>query len=255
MGHTICIGNHKGGVGKTTTAISLSAALAIAEKKTLLIDIDPKGNATTGLGINKKMIKKSLHRGFLGEATADELIIGSDIEALKIIPARMDLFRTEAEILTKSGKEKLLDGLLKDIKASYDYIIIDSPPSLNLLTMNALTAADSMLIPLQCEFYAVECLDQLFKFYNVLKKNFNPALRIEGILLTMYEEDEMISRQIAQNAKTHFKEMLFEAIIPKDRGFRESALHKKPLLLYDINSSGARSYLDLAKEIIHSEMK
>ena len=255
MGHTICIGNHKGGVGKTTTAVSLSAALAIAEKKTLLIDIDPKGNATTGLGIDKKTIKKSLHRGFLGEAKADELVISSDIESLKIIPARMDLFRTEAEIFTKSGKEKLLDGLLKDIKASYDYIVIDSPPSLNLLTVNALTAADSMLIPLQCEFYAVESLDQLFKFYNVLKKNFNPALRIEGILLTMYEEDELISRQIAQNAKTHFKEMLFETIIPKDRGFRESALHRKPLLLYDINSSGARSYLDLAKEIIHSEMK
>ena len=252
MGQIICIMNHKGGVGKTTTAINLSAAFAIAEKKILLVDSDPQGHATTGMGIDKTKIKMGLKQGLTGNAKAADLVVNGVLGSLRIIPARTDLFAVEAELGTRHGKERLLRDLLKDQREQYDYIIIDTPPSLNLFTVNALTAADSVLIPLQCEFYALDSLGQLLKIYKVLRKKFNPAVRIAGILLTMFAEDEEISRRIAKDARGHFSDLVFKTVIPRDRQLRESPCYGRPLPLSNINSPGARCYLDLGKEIMNS---
>lgn len=250
MGQIICIGSQKGGVGKTTTAISLAAAFAIAEKKTLLVDTDPQGHATTGMGVNKAKVIKSLYHGLIGEATADELIIHTDIDSLGIIPSHTELFQVEAELISRNGKERTLRDLLKGLRDRYDYIVIDSPPSLNLITANAITAADSLLIPLQCEYFAVEGLGQLLRIFQVFKKRFNPHIKIEGILLTMFTSHEELSRQIAKDARNYFNGLVFKSVIPRNRHLRESAYHGKPLLLRDIKSAGARCYLDLAKEIM-----
>ncbi|MBW2610579.1 MAG: ParA family protein [Deltaproteobacteria bacterium] len=253
MGHIICIGSQKGGVGKTTTAVNLSAAFAIAEKKTLLIDSDPQGHATIGIGIDNMKVRKTLYHGLIGGAILDELIIDSDIDSLKIIPARMELIRADSELISRPGKERVLRNLLNDLRDRYDYIIIDCPPSLSLLTVNAITAADSLLIPLQCEFYAVEGLGRLLKFFQIFKKGFNPGIEIEGILLTMFTPNEEVSRQIAKDARNNFKDLLFKTVIPRNQHLRESACHGKPLLLRDIKSVGARCYLELAKEIMGEE--
>ncbi len=239
-------------MGKTTTAINLSAAFAIAEKKTLLVDSDPQGHATTGMGIDKATIKKGLKHGLTGDAKAADLVVNGMLSSLKMIPAKTDLFGIEAELDSRHGKERLLRDLLKDLKEQYDYIIIDTPPSLNLFTVNALTAADSVLIPLQCEFYALEGLGQLLKIYKVLRKKFNPVIRIKGILLTMFAENEEISRRIAKDARGHFNSLVFKTVIPRDRKLRESPCYGKPLPLSDINSVGARCYIDLGKEIMNS---
>ena len=250
MGHIICIVSHKGGVGKTTTAVNLSASLAVAEKETLLVDCDPQGHATTGMGIDKGRLTKTLSHGMMGYAVPEEIIIDSDLDSLKALPARIELFHAEAELMSKSGKERVLRNLLSDLKETYDYIVIDSPPSLRLLTVNAVSAADSLLIPLQCEFYALEGLGQLLQSIQILKKKFNPDIKIAGILLTMLAMGEKASRQIAEHARNHFKDMVFKTVIPRNVQLRESASHGKPLLFQDIMSVGAQSYLALAREII-----
>lgn len=250
MGHIICIVSQKGGVGKTTTAINLSAAFAVAERNALLVDCDPQGNATTGMGIDKTRLKKSLYHAMTGKVMVKELITESELEFLKILPSRIDLLRADEELRSKPYKEMILRNLLRDLKETYDYIIIDSPPSLSLLTVNALTAADLLIIPLQCEFYALEGLGYLLKTFQVLKKRFNPDIKIAGILLTMFETGEIISQQIAKAARYHFKDMVFKTVIPRNVHLRESSSHGKPLILKNIMSNGSQSYLKLAREFM-----
>ena len=201
MGHIVCITSQKGGVGKTTTAINLSAAFALAEKDSLLIDCDPLGHATSGLGFDKTRIKKSLYDALAGQATIGEIIVGSGLRCLKLLPAKISLCRAEFELTTAKFKEYVLRDLLVGIKSEYDYIVIDCPPSLNFLTINAMIASDLLLIPLQCEFYALEGLDYQLEIIKVIKEGFIPEIRIAGILLTMHEEGEPLSSQIAKNVR------------------------------------------------------
>ena len=251
MSFIICIASQKGGVGKTTTAINLSSALAVAEKRTLLVDCDPQGNATTGMGIDKTKLTKTLYHAMTGNATAGELIMDSRLEFLKTLPARVELVRAEAELTSRPDKESLLRNALRHVKKAYDYIIIDPPPSTGLLPLNAMTAADALLIPLQCEFYALEGLGQLLRTLRLVKKKFNPGLKIAGILLTMFDAAEEISRKIVEQARDHFKGLVFKTTIPRDVQLRESPCFGKPLLLQDIMSAGARSYFELAQEIMN----
>ncbi|MBW2450374.1 MAG: ParA family protein [Deltaproteobacteria bacterium] len=250
MTHIICIANQKGGVGKTTTAVNLSAAMAVSEKNILLVDCDPQGNATTGLGIDKNRIEKSLYHGMIGNVDAASLILDSGIETLKIIPSRVELIGFEVEMMSKPEREMVLKKLLSQIKNSFEYIIIDCPPSLSLLTVNALTAADAMLIPLQCEFYALEGLGQLLQTMKRIKYNLNPKLKIAGILLTMFDKRTNLSHQVAQDAEKYFKQLVFKTMIPRNVRLGEAPSFGKPILLYDAASQGARSYFNLAKEIM-----
>lgn len=250
MGHIVCITSQKGGVGKTTTAVNLATALAIAEKSSLLVDCDPLGNATTGLGFDKARIKKSLYDALVGQATAKELIIGSEPGYLKLLPAKIELCRVEAELISNKDKEYLLRDLLIGLKDEYDYIVIDSPPSLNILTINAINASDLLLIPLQCGFYALEGLGYQLKNISALKEGLNPDIKIAGILLTMLDEDEKISGQIAKDVRAHFKDMVFKTVIPRNTILRNSACYGKAPVFHNIMSVGVQSYLELAKEFM-----
>jgi len=251
MTDIICIANQKGGVGKTTTAVNLSAALAVCEKKTLLVDCDPQGNATTGLGLDKNHIHKTLYHGMIGESTIKNLLLDSEIETLKIIPSRVELIGFEVEMMSQPNREIVLKNLLSEVLSSFEYIILDCPPSLSLLTVNAMTAADYMLIPLQCEFYALEGLGQLLHTMKRIKHNLNPGLKIGGILLTMFDKRTNLSHQVAEDAKKYFKSLVFNTTVPRNVRLGEAPSFGKPILLYDATSAGARSYFELAKEIIH----
>jgi len=250
MSRIISIANQKGGVGKTTTAVNLSASLAAAEKTVLLIDCDPQGNATSGLGIPKDQLQRHLYHLLIGQADADEVTLSTRLPHLRLIPSQSDLIGVEVELISAPSRETFLKDKISALASSYDYIIIDCPPSLGLLTINALTAANSVLIPIQCEYYALEGLSSLLRTVKSVKQRFNSFLAIEGILMTMFDARNNLSRQIVQEVDAHFPKDRLQTVIPRNVRLSESPSHGLPVLLYDINSTGARSYLMLAREIM-----
>ena len=250
MARVICIANQKGGVGKTTTAVNLSASIAAAEKKVLLIDIAPQGNSTSGMGLNKEGLNGTIYHALLRGSGLKEIIQKTSLAYLDVVISNTDLIGAEVELIQEKDREKKLDRLIKEVEADYDYIFIDCPPSLGLLTINSLTAAHSVIIPLQCEYYALEGLGQLLKTIRLIKQSLNPKLEIEGILLTMFDVRNNLSHQVANEVRKHFKDKVFKTIIPRNIRLSEAPSHGKPALLYDIHSKGAESYLSLAREIM-----
>jgi len=253
MGHIISIANQKGGVGKTTTAINLSASLAAAEKACLLIDCDPQGNATTGLGIDSSGLEEGLYDLLLRESSEQAVITKTSLPKLHMIGATTNLVGAEVEMFSLSDKEFRLRSSVANLKNMYDYVFLDCPPSLGFLTVNALTAADSVLIPLQCEYFALEGLSQLLKTVKAVKQGLNPSLRLAGILLTMYDSRNNLSQQVAEEVRAHFGDSVFRNVIPRNVRLSEAPSHGQPILSYDIRSKGAQSYLALASELIERE--
>lgn len=251
MANIIAIVNQKGGVGKTTTAVNLGASLALAEKDILLIDTDPQGNSTSGLGINRDEIKKSLYDAYAGRCAPDEAIVSSVMQHLDVVPSTVDLLGVEVELVGKEGRESILSRIIADLKKEYKYILIDCPPSLGLLSLNALVAANSVIVPVQCEYYALEGLSLLTRTLHRVRNSFNPSLEIKGILLTMFDARNSLSGQVAQEVRKHFGQQVFDTVIPRNVTLAEAPSHGKPIILYDARSSGAQSYLSLAKEILN----
>ena len=253
MGHIISISNQKGGVGKTTTAVNLSASIAAGDKDCLLIDSDPQGNATTGLGIRPDSLTYGLYDFLLEGIPFEKAVVQTALPRLHVLGATRNLIGADVEIASLPAREFLLRKALTSLKERFDYIFIDCPPSLGFLTVNALTAAESILIPVQCEYYALEGLSQLLRTAQAVKKSLNPTLRIADIVLTMYDKRNNLSTQVANEARSLFKNRVFRTVIPRNVRLSEAPSHGKPVILYDIRSTGAQSYLSLAKELIEKE--
>lgn len=250
MGKVISLANQKGGVGKTTTAINLSASLAILEKKVLLIDADPQANATSGLGFNLKEIENSLYECIVDNIDPETAILNTEIEGLDILPSHIDLVGAEIEMLNRPEREHVLKKVIEPLVDKYDYILIDCSPSLGLITVNTLTASDSVIIPVQCEYFALEGLGKLLNTIKIIQSRLNTELEIEGFLLTMYDSRLNLSNQVYEEVKRHFQEMVFNTLIQRNIRLSEAPSYGKPAILYDAQSKGAVNHLNLAKELI-----
>lgn len=249
MGKIIAIANQKGGVGKTTTAINLAASLAALEHKTLIIDADPQANATSGVGVNPKEVEISVYECMVDGVDVESSIVSTDIKYLDLLPSHIDLVGAEVEMVNIAQREEKMKQALAKVKNEYDYIIIDCSPSLGLITVNALTAADSVIVPVQCEYFALEGLGKLLNTIKIIQTRLNPALEIEGILLTMYDLRLNLSNQVVEEVKTHFKSMTFETLIPRNIKLSESPSFGLPAIAHDADSKGSLAYLNLAREI------
>lgn len=251
MGRTIAIANQKGGVGKTTTSINLSAALAAKGKKILVIDADPQGNTTSGFGIDKNNIENTLYQLILGEASIKDCIMKEIIEGVSLLPSNVNLSAAEIELIGIDKKEYILRNEVDWIKDQYDFIIIDCPPSLSMLTVNAMTTANTVLVPIQCEYYALEGLSQLIHTVNLVKERLNPELDIEGVVFTMYDSRTNLSMQVVENVKSHLNQTVYNTVIPRNIRLAEAPSYGMPINLYDPKSTGAESYMLLAEEVIN----
>jgi len=251
MGKVIALANQKGGVGKTTTAINLAASLAVLEKKVLLIDADPQANATSGLGFNLKSIENSIYECIVDKIDPEIALLQTEVERLDLMPSHIDLVGAEIEMLNMPDREKVLKQITDSLKPKYDYILIDCSPSLGLITVNALTAADSVIIPVQCDYFALEGLGKLLNTIKIIQTRLNPDLQIEGFLLTMYDSRLNLSNQVYEEVKRHFQDMVFDTLIQRNIRLSEAPSYGKPVLLYDATSKGAANHLNLAQEIIN----
>lgn len=253
MGRVIAVANQKGGVGKTTTAINLSACLAEKGQKVLAIDMDPQGNMTSGLGIDKDEVEKNIYDLMIGQAGVDEVLQKEAIENLDVIPTSIDLSAAEIELIGVDDKEFIIRNAVQPIKDDYDYIIIDCPPSLSMLTINAMTTADSVLVPIQCEYYALEGLSQLIHTVELVKERLNPVLEIEGVVFTMYDARTNLSLQVVENVKENLQQNIYKTIIPRNIRLAEAPSYGMPINLYDSKSTGASTYQRLADEVMNRE--
>ena len=252
MGKVIALANQKGGVGKTTTAINLAASLAVLEYKILIIDADPQANATSGVGFDVRNVKTSIYECIVDDLDPRKIILNTDIERLDLIPSHIDLVGAEIEMLNLPNREKVLKYVIEKIRDDYDFIFIDCSPSLGLITVNALTAADSIIIPVQCEYFALEGLGKLLNTIKIIQNRLNPEPEIEGFLLTMYDSRLNLANQVHEEVKKHFQEMVFETLIQRNIKLSEAPSYGKPVILYDANSRGSQSYMELAREILQN---
>ena len=250
MGKIISFSNQKGGVGKTTTCVNMAAYLAQAGKKVLLVDLDPQGNATTGLGFSKGALKKSVYNVIIEDEAVKDNVLETELERLFLLPANIDLAGAEVDLVYKKNRDKVLRAALTPVKDAFDYILIDCPPSLGLLTINALTVADSAIIPIQSEYYALEGLSQLMNTISLVRQHLNKSLKVEGVVLTMYDGRSLISKQIAAEIKKYFSKKLYEIVIPRNIRLSEAPSHGKPILLHDPKCMGARAYAALTEEFL-----